>query len=73
MNFTRHARNRMRQHSLGDAEVESLVWASAERGTASDGKPIVFGVVRGQRYRVVYVVEDGNTTVISVHPRRTTQ
>jgi hypothetical protein len=38
----------------------------ADTGARPDGTPTAVGTVAGTRYRVIYVVEDGLTTVITV-------
>ena len=35
-------------------------------GTRPDGTPTAVGTIEGTRYRVVYVVEDGLMTIITV-------
>ncbi|MEQ8834255.1 MAG: DUF4258 domain-containing protein [Miltoncostaeaceae bacterium] len=69
MNFSRHAKNRMRQMKVTPAEVEALVAAPDSEDHDAQGRRRVVGVVRGARVRVVLALED-ETRVVSVHPRR---
>lgn len=73
MRFTRHAKNRLRLHRLSPADVEALLQEPQLQSLGRDGKHNVFGTVRGKRVRVVYVIEDGETIVVTVASKRRPQ
>ena len=66
MAFTRHAKNKLRRYGLTQADIETLMADPTERGARSTGTPTAVGTIAGTRYRVIFVLEDGLTTVITI-------
>ena len=66
MRFTRHARNKLRLYGCTEREIEALIASPAEHGARPDGRPTAVGTIAGTRYRVIYVVEEGETIVITI-------
>ncbi|HVA24007.1 MAG TPA: hypothetical protein VMW62_06390 [Chloroflexota bacterium] len=66
MEFTRHARNKCRRYNITAAELQALLALPARIELRADGTPSAVGLIRGVRYRVIYVVENVQTIVITV-------
>lgn len=71
MEWTRHARNRLRWHGIARAEVEALVAAANQIEPDPDGNPRFDGVIRGNSYRVV-VALDNPSLIITIIDREKT-
>jgi hypothetical protein len=70
MQFSRHARNRMRQYGITDTDVAAIIAAPVKTDADADGCPRFYGYIGTRIYRVVQPV--GETDFVkSVHPRRT--
>jgi len=69
MEFSRHARNRMRRLGISRQDVERLRAESEAWDEDPDGRRRYVGHVRGTRVRVVVAV-DNPDLVVTVHARR---
>lgn len=70
MEFTRHARNRMRHLGITEHDIERIITEPAISDTDPDGRPRHIGhAANGTRVRVVLAADTPNL-VVTVHESR---
>jgi len=69
LQFTRHAKNRMRKLEMSASDVEAVVLGRRPYDLDLDGRPRYLGRIRGRQVRVVLAVDIPNL-VVSLHERR---
>jgi Domain of unknown function (DUF4258) len=67
--FTKHAKNRLRLYKLTRADAEFVVANPLRVVPEADGKQRYLGQIEGRWIRVVVAGDDPNL-ILSVHPRR---
>jgi hypothetical protein len=67
--FTRHAKNKLREGKLTQADAEFVVRSPSRKERDTRGNWRYLGQVEGKWIRVV-VADDDPDVVITVHPRR---
>ncbi|HMI82384.1 MAG TPA: hypothetical protein VK480_11395 [Solirubrobacterales bacterium] len=69
MEFTKHAKNRLRLYKLSCADAEFIVANPLQKERGQDGKWQYLGQIEGKWIRVI-VPDDDLNLIVSVHPRR---
>jgi len=69
LEFSRHAKNRMRRLRVSSSEIERIVSGHRPYDLDPAGRPRYLGVVGGRTVRVVLAVDRPNL-VVSLHERR---
>lgn len=69
MEFSRHAKRRLRLYEVTQAQAEAIVASGEDDGTDKDGNPRKIGLVDGRWIRVVVALDDPDT-VITLFERR---
>lgn len=69
MEFSHHAKNKLRQNRWSQAEAISVILNPVKVDADEFCNPRYLGLIRGSYARVVVAADDPNL-VITVHPRR---
>lgn len=69
MEFTKHAKNRLKLYKLSRADAEFVVANPLRKERQPDGKWRYLGQIEGRWIRVI-VPDDDPNLILSVHPRR---
>ncbi|HET7455143.1 MAG TPA: DUF4258 domain-containing protein [Solirubrobacterales bacterium] len=69
MQFTKHAKNRLKLYKLTRADAEFIVANPLRKEREDDSKRRYLGQIEGKWIRVI-VPDDDPNLIVSVHPRR---
>ena len=64
--LTRHAKNKCRRYNATMVDVEALLGSPTTSEPRADGTPSAVGTIRGDMFRVVCVIENDATVVITL-------
>jgi Domain of unknown function (DUF4258) len=67
--FSHHAKNRLRQQRWSQQDAISVISSPVEMDADERGNPRYLGYIRGDLVRVVVAADDPDV-VITIHPRR---